>query len=322
MWIFKSRNMKGGHAMSDLSARYAFCFLISLVAAFSISATPPSGRSWQLQWADEFEGTIDRTIWNNWNDNSWRDNNGHHVFLNGAKCLSVANGGMVITVIKGGDTAYAAGLQSKNKYGAGYYEARCKSGIAWSCFWVQAVGADCSDQAAGAEFDIMENCCPGTLWHAVNWSGYGSCHQYTTHGLGAGQNAFHTYGMWWSTDSGAIFYYDGQRTWSQPNAKANANTGWVRLTTESENIGATFETDYVRYYKDMGPGTAVTMPTSRTNIIRYNDNSARLFDLKGRTIVRATDSDKIQAGNRIVDRNMHLAVAVDKNGVAQKAIVE
>lgn len=216
-----------------------------------ILADPPAGTTWVLNWADEFNGAINYNLWTNWRDSTWRDNSGHHVFLCAAKALSVTNGCAVISVKKSGDTAYSSGLWTKAGYGPGYYEARVKSGHAWAGFWVQAMGSDCAPITGGCEYDIMENCCPGTIQHNVHWGGYGSCHQMAEKHTTFSQDSFYVFGLQWSTTSGATFYVNGKVTHTVPTATPN-NTGKVILSVESEDTGTSFQIDYVRYYKANG----------------------------------------------------------------------
>jgi hypothetical protein len=252
-------SQKKGQLLMRIITVVRTAFTTGVVAALlagTVDATPPSDRSWTLQWADEFTGTIDMNRWHYWNDNSWRDNNGHHVYLSGAKCISDSNGCAIIKGVLEGTTYYSAGLETNQGYGPGYYEARVKAGHAWAAFWVQGIGGDCTPITAGCEFDIMENCCPGLMQHNIHWGGYGTCHQMAQGNANCSQDSFNVFGLQWSTQTGATFYVNGKVSHTVPSATPN-NTGVVRLTVESENVGQEFQTDYVRYYKDNGPATGL-----------------------------------------------------------------
>ncbi|MDD5676032.1 MAG: family 16 glycosylhydrolase [Chitinivibrionales bacterium] len=284
----------------------AVLFVFIVLSAIPALAAPPAGRNWSLEWAEEFNDSIDYRFWNNWHDKTWRTSSGDSIYLSAAQCLSVANGYAIIKTKKSHDTTYSSGLQTKLTYGPGYYEARCKSGRAWAGFWVQGGAvADCSPITAGCEFDIMENVYGhGIISQTIHWSGYGSCHQQVSSATNFSPDSFYIWGLQWSLATGATFYVNGTVTMTDTAARPT-NAAPVIISVEYGDTGTEFETDYVRYYKDNGP-SAIAAPiagakiksfscSETANAIKYNllkpcFVSLKYYDLQGRTVCSFVNS--------------------------------
>jgi hypothetical protein len=272
-WSFTRRiQMRKGYLM-----RLVIMSSVILGAAVGmLNATPPAGRNWVLQWSDEFEGSFSTSLWHYWNNNGARND----VTLSGEKCITVANGNAVITVVKSGTVTYGAGLETNARYGAGYYEARISIGTGWNTFWVQAIsGCTISE---GTEMDIVENCRgSGHPWHADNYGASYSapCYGYTTHDLGAPNvTDYHVYGLKWDDSTGATYYYDGVADWNLRTTKSASYTGPVRLTSEQAIVWSVMKIDYVRYYKDMGPTAVNEAPLPRSRSLSYGERVIKSVD--------------------------------------------
>ena len=265
--------------------------MIGTALFFGVYASPPPGRNWQLVWKDDFTTSYDATLWQNWvngtrsaNSGSYHDNSKSLAYANG--CIQIRNWDASQVAANTNHYPGCGGLATKSNYGPGYFEARMKSGNAWSCFWTQGIGGDCSAMTDGMECDIAENCCPGTIQNNAHWSGYGSCHQTTGVSLGGDHSTFYTYGLDWSTTRGTTFYRDGVATMSMPAATAN-NTAQVRISIESGGDNGNYmEVDYVAYYQDNGPATNTLIVPTLINARGPAEAGAamRCFDIRGRMI--------------------------------------
>jgi beta-glucanase (GH16 family) len=225
---------------------------LPLISGAGLSAQDSSDTtSFNLVWADEFEGTgipsttkWERQEYNRRNNNSGPDGwwSKQDVYLDG-------NGNMVIRVRKIADKNndgdafdYSVGMvRSKGKFEHlyGRYEISCKLPTQpgwWVAFWMMQgdVGAVGNGGVDGVEVDIME----GFGWtnkinYAFHWDGYGTAHQSTGKQLyPAGiREGFHTYTLDWTPDI-YIFYIDGVEKWRTTGGGICHTKGYIKVTGE------------------------------------------------------------------------------------------
>ncbi len=245
----------------------------------------------ELTFADEFEGELDRSVWS-----------GHYQYGNKTESrkgsywnqylAQTKNGNLVIPVVyleegMGGEGAgwYTAGIDtdddSPNGFSQkfGYFECRCilpEGADVWSAFWLMNDGvynADGNGQD-GTEIDIFESDGYEKLLNRnissnLHFDGYGDAHQK----MGAKRfliknnpyEEYNTYGLEWNEDE-YIFYINGVETFRTSFGGVSQNPEYLILSVEMrgedgipsqrENApadGAEFIVDYVRVYqyKDM-----------------------------------------------------------------------
>ena len=238
------------------------------------SATPPPiAGNWNLIFNDDFN-SINSTVWSNryW----WNGNNGTDATFLPSQ-ISVSNGVLNITAVKGDTTAtdgitrhYASGLlQSGGIQGVkpagftfqyGYVEASSKVAAGnsmWSALWM--LPANYQDTH---ELDLFENLgrAPTNFNSFFHW---GPTSNYAGREFNTGKNLtqdFHTYGVDWEPDH-ITWYIDGQPVWSYTNAANIINrplylilnldvggdwAGWPDGTTP---LQSTWQVDYLRVWQ-------------------------------------------------------------------------
>lgn len=231
-------------------------------------AQPPAGKTWQLIWADEFDGTrLDSTKWSHYRPGTQRRDGwwlAEDSFLDGM-------GHLIIRTKQWGDKFSSGAIHTDGKFAAqyGYFECRArlsKQQGHWPAFWLQSptIGQYIGDPArSGVEIDIMEypfvHEIPYRIQHALHWDGYGTDHKtkkFDVFQMGL-DNGFHTYGLEWNSE-GYIFYVDGKPTWRTSTA-VSRRSEFIRLTEEigtwagdikQAQLPDSFMVDYVRVYKD------------------------------------------------------------------------
>lgn len=257
--------------MKRLAAMAAFPLILMMAASFhNILQTEapdklppaPSGKSWNLIWHDEFDGTsLDLSKWAYRPDGQRRDGwwNQKAVSLDG-------NGHLVIRTIKEGDQ-YIDGCittQGKFEHASGFYVARIQLQQQpghWSAFWITGPGVASVGNGGldGAEIDIMEKpWLDDRVQHTFHWDGYGPDHK--TEGqvvqVPGVMEGFHTFGLWWKPDE-YIFYVDGKETWRSTGGGVSRIPEYILLSDEVGTWGGKiaeaklpdrFLVDYVRVY--------------------------------------------------------------------------
>ncbi len=232
-------------------------------------AQPPAGKSWQLIWSDEFEGSrLDSTRWSHYRPGTQRFGGwwlAENSFLDGM-------GHLIIRTKQWGDKFSAGAIHTDGTFETryGYFECRArltKQQGHWPAFWLQSptIGKYIGDPArSGVEIDIMEypfryeN--PYHMQHALHWDGYKKEHhktiKYDVYKMGL-ENGFHTFGFEWNSTE-YIFYVDGKPTWRTRTA-VSQRSEFIRLCNEIDTwagdiklaqLPDSFIVDYVRVYKD------------------------------------------------------------------------
>jgi len=223
---------------------------------------PPEGKTWNLVWHDEFDGT-------KLDDSKWviRPEGKRKGGWWSPKAISLdGKGHLIISTYKEGDK-YVDGCvttQGKFEHAFGYYVARIrlqKQPGHWSAFWitgpgVQKVGDEGRD---GTEIDIMEKpWLDQRVQHTFHWDGYGKAHK--SEGkvvkVPGVMEGWHTFAIWWNPDE-YVFYVDGQETWRTKGGGPCQVPEYMLLSDEIGKWGGDitkaklpdkFEVDYVRVY--------------------------------------------------------------------------
>lgn len=221
------------------------------------SILPPG--NWTLVVNDEFTGArLDTNMWETIPDATIR--NGSDYIVN-SRALSFGAG---LLTISGFDASGLPGnwknssgggeIQSRARYGNGYYEARVKAGPSgWGVFWVIGDNYDCrGDATHGFEADILESI-GGGAQNNVHWGGYRNCHRQSPTPVATGIDDFHVWGMLYDADKGLIFYRDGVQTKHFPGP-AGTTRMFIKLTNASvhntaDSRQSQLVIDWVRYYR-------------------------------------------------------------------------
>ena len=242
-------------------------------------AAPPSS-TYKLVFADEFNGTALDTV--KWIDAyPWGRTHNHDAYMAAANVLFPGDGTVTLKAerVAQGGKAFTSGVistgYSLEKFDGGYFEARIllpTTPGSWPAFWGL-------DSGWPPEADIMEfplttdsgasgypNTDYHTAWHYTNTSGgnaagAGRVNPSTAGALNA---AYHTFGMEWTSDTSAAFFFDGAQVSSFSNATAIAQMtsmylilnyavgGWPGTPSTAQwPAGASDQTkiDYVRVYQ-------------------------------------------------------------------------
>ncbi len=221
----------------------------------------PEGKTWNLVWHDEFDGTkLDSTKWEVMPDaprkGGW--------WMRKAVSLD-GKGHLVISTLKEGDRYIDGCVRTKGKFehSFGYYVARVqlqKQPGHWSAFWIMGdgVGKVGSGGRDGTEIDIYEKpWLDDRVQHTLHWDGYGKHHKSQGHvaKVPGVMDGWHTFGLWWKPDE-YIFYVDGKETWRTKTAICQVPE-YIKLSDEIGNWGGdiknaklpdAFFVDYVRVY--------------------------------------------------------------------------
>ncbi|MGA2618092.1 MAG: glycoside hydrolase family 16 protein [Thermoguttaceae bacterium] len=222
----------------------------------------PEGKSWNLVWHDEFEGTkLDETKWiyrpDGRRKGGWWDRKA--VTLDG-------QGHLAIKTLKEGDR-YIDGCittQGKFEHAFGYYVARIqfqKQPGHWSAFWMmpKGFGKGATGGRDGTEIDIMEKpWLDERVQHTFHWNGYGEDHK--SEGkvikVPSVMEGWHTFAVWWKADE-YVFYVDGKETWRTKGGGPSQVPEYILLSDEVGKWGGDigkaklpdeFSVDYVRVY--------------------------------------------------------------------------
>jgi beta-glucanase (GH16 family) len=237
-------------------------------AAKSLLPTLPDGKTWQLAWNDEFDGTeLDRTKW------EFRLHimqTRHQTFTD--EGVVVKDGLLHLNLVEKDGQYYSPHLQTGRNYldrpgeqyarsgltwpiakmepplfvhKYGYYEIRCRLQQQpgwWSAFWLQSptIGSSLNPGASGVELDIMENFTrDNVISHNIHWDGYGKNHQSKGSGkrtIEETPDKFHTFGMHWS-QTGYVFYVDGKESW-RADGPVSHTEQFILVSTECEGYRA------------------------------------------------------------------------------------
>jgi autotransporter-associated beta strand protein len=197
---------------------------VALTAARPTEAAPPS-TTYKLVFADEFNGSALDTV--KWIDAyPWGRTHNHDAYMASSNVLFPGDGSVTLKAERAaqGGKAFTSGVistgYSLGRWDGGYFEARIllpTTPGSWPAFWGL-------DNGWPPEADIMEyplttnggssgypNTDYHTAWHYVNTGGANSA--------GAGRvnpstasalnTAYHTFGMEWTSDTSARFFFNG-----------------------------------------------------------------------------------------------------------------
>ena len=222
---------------------------------------PPEGKTWKLDWHDEFDGTkLDESKWIYRQEGRRRDG------WWSRKAISPdGKGHLVMSTFKEGDR-YVDGCiatQGKFEHAFGYYVARIqlqKQPGHWSAFWltcdgVRKIGNGGRD---GSEIDIVEKpWLDERINHAVHWD-YGQPNSSAgTHVKVPGiMEGWHTFSLLWTPEE-YVFYVDGKETWRTNAGGVCQVPVYILISDEIGKWGGDiakaklpdqFLVDYVRVY--------------------------------------------------------------------------
>ena len=221
----------------------------------------PQGKTWNLVWHDEFDGTtLDTTKWDI-PEYKRRDGYWSH------KAISLdGKGHLVMSVLKEEGSFLDGCVRTKGKFqhSFGYYVARIqlqKQQGHWSAFWIMGngVGKVGSGGRDGTEIDIMEKpWLDERINYALHWDGYGKDHKSKGKVIKVPgvMDGWHTFGLWWKPDEYA-FYVDGKEMWHTNPGGVCQVPEYIKLSDEigswagdikKPKLPDAFLVDYVRVY--------------------------------------------------------------------------
>ncbi|MFM7619299.1 MAG: family 16 glycosylhydrolase [Bacteroidota bacterium] len=250
------------------------------------------GQSWQLIWADEFNGnSINSSNWTHeigTGFNGW-GNNELQSYTNSTNNSQVSSGSLKIHALQqniGQSNYSSARIISKNKFSFQYgkIEARIKMPLGqglWPAFWMLGQNIDAVNWPQCGEIDIVEhiNNSPeinGTMhWDAgghAYWGGSAVCDA----------SQFHTYSVIW--DNTTIRWYLDDIEYHSANITDNVNSteefhqsfflimniavggNWPGSPNASTFFPATMEIDYIRVYQETAALNNVTFQVDMSNV--------------------------------------------------------
>lgn len=200
----------------------------SVEASYQISVAEPE-RTYELVWADEFDGTsIDATKWNWEVGGAGWGNQEAQYYTDRPENARIENGHLVIEAKKEnyqGNLYTSARLTTKDKmfFTYGKVEARISlpSGLGtWPAFWLMPNKSRYGTWPRSGEIDIMEHVGsePTMISHAVHTQQASGGTSWSSKGYYDNvENNFHTYAVEWVEDyhngnDALIFYVDGVQT--------------------------------------------------------------------------------------------------------------
>ncbi len=253
----------------------AVVFAILMQWASSAVAQLPTG-NWQYHWGDEFQGpTLDTTKWSY--NYPWGTTHNHLAVMSPNNVL-FGDGTLTLRAQRNGSTnnftsgAISSGYTRFTTDG-GYIEARIRlpsTPGSWPAFWGLYDGwppeADIMeypiDTAAGVGYARDQY---HTAWHYSTSTGNAAgAGQVNPAGVGNLDGAYHTFGMRWTSDQSAAFFFNGQQVSQINNPTAVAQMqrmylilnyavgGWPGTPNLSEwgaNQFDDMKVDWVRVWK-------------------------------------------------------------------------
>lgn len=253
------------------------------------------GQTWQLIWADEFDGTTINA--NNWTHdigtgfNGW-GNNELQSYTSSSNNSQVSNGTLKINALEqnfGQSNYTSARISSKNKFSFQYgkIEARIKMPLGqglWPAFWMLGQNIDAVSWPQCGEIDVVEHVnnnpeINGTMhWDAGGHASWGSA-------TPCDASQFHTYSVIW--DETTIRWYLDDLEYHSANITDSINSteefhqtfflilniavggNWPGSPNASTVFPATMEVDYVRVYQE---GNALHNVTFQVDMSTVTDN--------------------------------------------------
>ena len=262
------------------------------ILILGLGAILAQGQTWQLIWADEFDGnSINASNWTHeigTGFNGW-GNNELQSYTNSASNSSVSNGSLKINALEQpiGQSDYSsARIISKNKFSFQYgkIEARIKMPLGqglWPAFWMLGQNIDAVSWPQCGEIDVVEhvNNSP-EINGTMHWDAGG--HAYWGGSTPCDASQFHTYSVIW--DETAIRWYLDDVEYHSANIENNVNSteefhqdfflimnvavggNWPGSPNVSTVFPATMEVDYIRVYQEAGAVHNVTFQVDMSNV--------------------------------------------------------
>ena len=198
-------------------------------------AAPPSA-TYKLVFADEFNGAALDTV--KWIDAyPWGRTHNHDAYMASSNVLFPGDGTATLKAerVAQGGKAFTSGVistgYSLGRWDGGYFEARIllpTTPGSWPAFW--GLDNGWPPEADIMEFPLSTNGGTSgypttdyhTAWHYTNTSGGNSAGAGRVNPASAGalNTAWHTFGMEWTSDSTAAFFFNGTQVSSFTNATA------------------------------------------------------------------------------------------------------
>jgi autotransporter-associated beta strand protein len=217
------------------SPRVVAAVLWLALPAASATAAPPS-TAYKLVFADEFNGAALDTV--KWIDAyPWGRTHNHDAYMASSNVLFPGDGTVTLKAerVAQGGKAFTSGVistgYSLGRWDGGYFEARIllpTTPGSWPAFWGL-------DNGWPPEADIMEfplstnggtsgypNTDYHTAWHYTNTSGGNAAGagRVNPSSAAALNTAWHTFGMEWTSDTSAAFFFNGTQVSSFTNTAA------------------------------------------------------------------------------------------------------
>lgn len=262
------------------------------ILILGLGAILAQGQTWQLIWADEFDGNAINA--SNWTHeigtgfNGW-GNNELQSYTNSSSNSSVSNGSLKINALEQtiGQSDYSsARIISKNKFSFQYgkIEARLKMPLGqglWPAFWMLGQNIDAVSWPQCGEIDVVEhvNNSP-EINGTMHWDAGG--HAYWGGSTACDASQFHTYSVIW--DDTAIRWYLDDVEYHSASIENNVNSteefhqtfflimnvavggNWPGSPNANTVFPATMEVDYIRVYQETGAVHNVTFQVDMSNV--------------------------------------------------------
>jgi autotransporter-associated beta strand protein len=261
--------------------------LLAAVSGPSASAAPPSS-SYKLVFADEFNGAALDTV--KWIDAyPWGRTHNHDAYMASSNVLFPGDGTVTLKaerVAQGGKT-FTSGVistgYSLERFDGGYFEARIllpTTPGSWPAFW--GLDNGWPPEADIMEFPLTTDTTKGypntdyhTAWHYTNTAGSAAAGagRVNPSSAGALNTAYHTFGMEWTSDTSAAFFFDGAQVSSFSNTTAIAQMtsmylilnyavgGWPGTPSLAQwpaSASDQTKVDYVRVYQKPAVSGTIT----------------------------------------------------------------
>jgi beta-glucanase (GH16 family) len=217
---------------------------------------PPNGKTWELIWSDEFNGSkLDLEKWEirSKANRYWSNDN-----------ISLKDGKLIIRTKFDGKEYSTAGIWTRSrfehKYGLWVMKGKLPNQAGfWGAFWLFAdsvynVGDEGRD---GTEIDIIEKPWKNTPQHALHWDGYGADHKFIAKKIELpNSDEYHVFSLWWSPNE-YRFYVDGIETMRTKSGGVSHVPEFIQITGEigdwagdikNANLPDYYYVEYVRVY--------------------------------------------------------------------------